>query len=198
MTKNDVTIRSFGKPTTKPSEKTSGSLALVIRATENSWISVLADGQLVTQETLIAPANTSVHASSEIVVKIGNAAGVTFLWNGQETPAAGSEGEVKSFTFDAQGMRPISSSVVKQGIAPTARPRFPPVPHSISAIRFILSQLASKPLRAREPSVSLFVDFPNRRSLDRGRVDFRGPRPENKSRVFGCITCMTRYVPGVE
>jgi cytoskeleton protein RodZ len=104
VTKNDVTIRSFGKTTTKPSEKVAGSLALVIRATENSWISVLADGQLVTQETLIAPANTSVHASNQIVVKIGNAAGVTFLWNGQETPAEGSEGEVKSFTFDAGGM----------------------------------------------------------------------------------------------
>ncbi len=105
VTKNDVTIRSFGKATTKPSEKVSGSLALVIRATENSWISVLADGQLVTQETLIAPANTSVHASDQIVVRIGNAAGVTFLWNGQEIPAQGAEAEAKSFIFDAQGMR---------------------------------------------------------------------------------------------
>ena len=49
---------------------------------------MLADGQTVSQETLIAPAHTSVRANREIVAKIGNAAGVTFLWNGQEIPAA--------------------------------------------------------------------------------------------------------------
>jgi hypothetical protein len=77
----------------------------VIRAKETSWISVLADGQTVSQETLIAPANTSVHASHEIIAKIGNAAGVTFLFNGQEIPADGAESEVKTFVFDSKGMR---------------------------------------------------------------------------------------------
>jgi hypothetical protein len=77
----------------------------VIRATENSYISVSADGKTVTQETLIAPANTSVRATREIVARVGNAAGVTFLWDGKEIPAEGVEGEAKTFIFDAQGMR---------------------------------------------------------------------------------------------
>ncbi|HYM75768.1 MAG TPA: RodZ domain-containing protein [Candidatus Dormibacteraeota bacterium] len=102
--KNDVTIRSFGDPISKTSEKPAATLTLVIRATENSWISVSADGQLVTQETLIAPAHTVVHAHNEVVARIGNAAGVTFLLNGAELPAQGAEGEVKTFTFDSQGM----------------------------------------------------------------------------------------------
>jgi cytoskeletal protein RodZ len=85
--------------------KTDAPLKLVIRAEETSWISVLADGQTVSRETLIAPAHASIRATREIVVKIGNAAGVTFLWNGQEIPANGSEGEVKTFIFDANGMR---------------------------------------------------------------------------------------------
>jgi len=82
-------------------------LRLVIRATENSWISVSADGKTVNQETLIAPAHTSVRANREIVAKVGNAAGVTFLWNGKEIPAQGEEAEVKTFVFDAVGMRVI-------------------------------------------------------------------------------------------
>lgn len=102
---NDLAIRSAGKLTPLPSAKPATSLALVIRATENSWISILADGQAVSQETLIAPAHYSVHASREIVAKVGNAAGVTFLWNGQEIPAQGAEAEVKTFVFDAAGMR---------------------------------------------------------------------------------------------
>ena len=108
--KNDVTVRTFPKSNPQPSEKSAPALTLVIRATETSWISVLADGQTVSQETLIAPAHTSVRANREIVAKIGNAAGVTFLWNGQEIPADGAEAEVKTFVFDSTGMRVVPST----------------------------------------------------------------------------------------
>lgn len=104
----DVTVRNFDKSTSKASDKGSSStLTLVIRASENSWISVLADGELVTQETLIAPAHTSVHASREITVRIGNAAGVSFLFNGQEVPAQGDESEVRTVVFDASGFKSL-------------------------------------------------------------------------------------------
>jgi len=70
----------------------------------------MADGQTVSQETLIAPAHASIRANREIVARIGNAAGVTFLWNGQEIPADGAEGEVKTFVFDSTGMRVAAPS----------------------------------------------------------------------------------------
>ena len=108
--KNDVTVRSFAKPTTKTPEKPAPTLTLVIRATETSWISVLADGQPVSQETLIAPAHASIRANNEIVARIGNAAGVTVIWNGQEIPADGAEAEVKTFIFDSTGMRVVPST----------------------------------------------------------------------------------------
>jgi cytoskeleton protein RodZ len=107
---NDVTVRSSAKPNTRTPEKSAPLLTLVIRATETSWISVMADGQTVSQETLIAPAHTSVRANREIVARIGNAAGVTFLWSGQEIPADGAEGEVKTFVFDSAGMRVAAPS----------------------------------------------------------------------------------------
>jgi cytoskeletal protein RodZ len=107
---NDVTTRTFGKPVAQPSAKSTATLTLVIRAQETSWISVQADGQTVSQETLIAPANASVRANREIVAKIGNAAGVTFVWNGQEIPANGAEAEVKTFVFDASGMRVLPTT----------------------------------------------------------------------------------------
>ncbi|MGB7132982.1 MAG: RodZ domain-containing protein, partial [Candidatus Sulfotelmatobacter sp.] len=64
-----------------------------------------ADGKLVAEETLIAPAEKSIRASSEIVVKAGNAAGVSFLLNSQEIPAEGKDGEVKTYIFDASGLK---------------------------------------------------------------------------------------------
>lgn len=102
---NDVTVRTF--PTTKPPAKPAPAMTLVIRASETSWVSVTADGQAVTHETLIAPAATSVRAAREIVARIGNSAGVTFIWNGQEIPAQGAESEVKTLVFDAQGIHEI-------------------------------------------------------------------------------------------
>jgi hypothetical protein len=110
--KSDVTVRNLSNAKPKAAEMSTAPLKLVIRATETSWISVLADGQPASQETLIAPAHASIRANREIVARIGNAAGVTFLWNGQEISADGAEGEVKTFVFDGNGMR----------VVPTAQP----------------------------------------------------------------------------
>jgi cytoskeletal protein RodZ len=107
---SDVTTRTFKKPTSTSSLKAAVPLTLVIRAQETSWISVQADGQTVSQETLIAPAHASIRATREIVARIGNAAGVTFLWNGKEIPADGAEAEVKTFAFDANGVRVLPST----------------------------------------------------------------------------------------
>lgn len=109
---SDVTVKNFAKVTPKPAEKPAPGLSLVIRANENSWISIFADGELVTQETLIAPAHTSVRASREISVRVGNAAGVSFVWNGKEIPAQGTESEVKNFVFDSSGLRDSSAAGV--------------------------------------------------------------------------------------
>jgi cytoskeletal protein RodZ len=84
-------------------------LNLVIRASENSWVSISADGQTVSRETLIAPANTSVRANREVVVRVGNAAGVSFLFNGKEIPPQGNESEVKILVFDSSGLKSSTS-----------------------------------------------------------------------------------------
>jgi cytoskeletal protein RodZ len=90
-----------------PVSKTPARFQLVIHADENSWISVTADGQAVSHETLIAPADASIRANREIVARIGNAAGVSFIWNGQLFQAQGAEAEVKTFVFDENGMREL-------------------------------------------------------------------------------------------
>jgi cytoskeleton protein RodZ len=90
---------------TYPASNPATQFTLVILATENSWISSVVDGQPPTQETLIAPAHTTIHATREIALKVGNAAGVSFLWNGKEITSQGAEAEVRTFVFDTQGMR---------------------------------------------------------------------------------------------
>jgi len=93
------------KVTGAPPAKAPAVFTLRIRAQETSWISVVADGQQVAQETLIAPAETSIRASDRIVVRTGNAAGISFLFNAKEIPSQGKEGEVRTYTFDSTGLR---------------------------------------------------------------------------------------------
>jgi hypothetical protein len=56
---------------------------------------------------MIAPANTSVRASHEIVVQVSNAAAVSFRWNDRpiSAPAAEAEAKTKTFVFDDKGMQ---------------------------------------------------------------------------------------------
>jgi cytoskeletal protein RodZ len=90
-----------------PAAKAPPTFSLLIRATETSSVSVIADGQPLLKETLIAPAQTSVRATREIVVHTGNAAGISFLLDGKEIPLSGaeSEGESKTYTFDNTGLK---------------------------------------------------------------------------------------------
>ena len=107
--KDDVTVRTFDKPVVKTpapaSAPAAGSFTLIVRASENSWVSVTADGQLVAQETLIAPAHPSFHASREFVVKVGNAAAISFVVNGKEIAPQGGQSEVRTLVFDNSGLK---------------------------------------------------------------------------------------------
>jgi Helix-turn-helix domain/Domain of unknown function (DUF4115) len=102
-------------PVTKPhasatAARSPRTFTLLIRADQTSWVEISADGQPAAKETLIAPAHTSVRASHEIIVRAGNAAGISFLLNGKEIPTHSSPGEVGVFTFDANGMRASTSA----------------------------------------------------------------------------------------
>jgi cytoskeletal protein RodZ len=102
-------------PVTKPHASATAAssprtFTLLIRADQTSWVVISADGQPAAKETLIAPAHTSVRASHEIIVRAGNAAGISFLLNGKEIPTHSTPGEVGIFTFDANGMRASTSA----------------------------------------------------------------------------------------
>ena len=99
-----------------PADSSPRTFILLIRADQTSWVVISADGQPAAKETLIAPAHTSVRASHEIIVRAGNAAGISFLLNGKEIPTHSSPGEIGIFTFDANGMRASTSA---QATTPT-------------------------------------------------------------------------------
>jgi cytoskeletal protein RodZ len=99
---NSPVAKPHSRPVTAQSPPT---FTLLIRATQTSWVSIIADGAPVAKETLIAPAHTAVRATHEIIVQAANSAGISFLFNNKEIPASGSPGEMRTYTFDSAGMR---------------------------------------------------------------------------------------------
>ena len=80
-------------------------LSLRITVHADSWLSITSDGHQVLQgSSFSAPTEKTIHAAKEIVVKAGNVGALDFEFNGKKLPAQGAEGEVKTLTFDANGL----------------------------------------------------------------------------------------------
>jgi cytoskeleton protein RodZ len=90
---------------TSPPPAAPKPLSLRITLHSDSWLSVTSDGHEVLQGSFTAPTEKTIHAASEIVVKAGNAGALAFEFNGKTLPPQGAEGEVKTLTFDATGLR---------------------------------------------------------------------------------------------
>jgi cytoskeleton protein RodZ len=90
----------------KPAVPANAPLLVLIKAREDSWLSISVDGEIVTRALLSAPAQKSIRAEKEIVIKAGNVGALDFEFNGKKLPAQGDYGEVKTLTFDARGLQP--------------------------------------------------------------------------------------------
>lgn len=81
-------------------------MSLHITLHADSWLSITSDGRTVLQGSSFgALTEKTVHATREIVVKAGNVAALDLEFNGKKLPTQGAEGEVKTLTFDATGLR---------------------------------------------------------------------------------------------
>jgi cytoskeleton protein RodZ len=89
---------------------TPGEFTVVIRAQEESWTSITADGKPVPSPLLSAGSKLAINGRKEIVVKVGNAGGVNFRFNGKKIETGGASGEVKTLTFGPQGILPNAPS----------------------------------------------------------------------------------------
>jgi cytoskeletal protein RodZ len=95
----------------------SGSFTVLIKAREDSWLAITADGKEVMQDMLVAPAERSIAAQREVVVRAGNVGAVDFFFNGRKLPVQGDYDQVKTLTFDLNGLRPAAPKAQAGGEA---------------------------------------------------------------------------------
>ena len=83
-----------------------GAFLVQIKAREDSWVAITADGREIMQDTLAASEQKSIGAREEIVIRTGNAGALDISFNGKELPSQGAYNQVKTLTFDPNGQRP--------------------------------------------------------------------------------------------
>jgi cytoskeleton protein RodZ len=88
------------------SSSTAGAFNLALTTKEESWVQVKADGKVLLEGVLAPNSNKSFDANSELVIKLGNAAGVELAYNGKPLPQFENpeKGKTRTLTFTAQGL----------------------------------------------------------------------------------------------
>ncbi|HZQ24400.1 MAG TPA: RodZ domain-containing protein [Terriglobales bacterium] len=89
---------------------TAGAFAVRIRADHDSWLSIQADGKTLYEGMLVAPAERTVHAQKQIILRSGNVGGLALTFNGRPLSSQGAEGEVKTLMFGPEGLEVASSA----------------------------------------------------------------------------------------
>jgi len=88
-----------------PPQARSSDFVVQIRATEDAWVQIVADGKLFSEGVMVPPAEKRVRAAKQVVIKTGNGAGVEVSFNGQPLPPLGEENQMATVTLTAAGVQ---------------------------------------------------------------------------------------------
>jgi cytoskeleton protein RodZ len=98
-------VPAIANKLTQPLTPASGTFRVLIKAREDSWISITIDGEITTRRILAASTQKTFAAHQELVIRAGNAGALDFEFNGKKLPPQGASGEAKTLTFDANGLQ---------------------------------------------------------------------------------------------
>jgi cytoskeleton protein RodZ len=101
---------SSSKPVPAPPPSTigSGSLQVVLNASEKSWVSVSVDGKLLFSGILQPNDRREINAEEKVKVVAGNAGGVDISLNGKNLEALGPRGQVRTVELTRAGAQVVS------------------------------------------------------------------------------------------
>jgi cytoskeleton protein RodZ len=94
-----------GTPVPVATAPNTGVFLVLIKAREDAWVSITADGKQISQDTLTAAAQKSIEAHNQLVIKTGNVGALDISFNGKMLGSQGHYNEVKTLTFDSNGLR---------------------------------------------------------------------------------------------
>ena len=96
--------KSADDPSSSSSSSSQSAFYIQIKAKEDSWVSIVADGKSVMQRVLPADKHKNIKAGKTLVLRTGNAGGIEVSFNGRPLGALGNENEPRTLTFNASGL----------------------------------------------------------------------------------------------
>jgi cytoskeletal protein RodZ len=97
------------------------TVRIEIIASEPVWVLARTDGKFAFTGTMDANTRRSVDAVKDIVLRLGNAGGVTILLNGQPIPPVGPKGQARTVQFTSGGFQIVPAKPPSESPAPIAR-----------------------------------------------------------------------------
>lgn len=85
-------------------DKPEKAFFVFVKAREDSWVSIVADGKSVMQRVLNADKHKKIKAGKSLILRTGNAGGIEVTFNGRPLGALGNENEPRTLTFNATGL----------------------------------------------------------------------------------------------
>jgi cytoskeleton protein RodZ len=110
----------------QPEPNPNAPVRVEITATEPVWVLARTDGKFAFTGTMDPNTKRTVDASQDILLRLGNAGGVTITLNGQPIPPVGPKGQPRTIQFTSGGFhivpaKPPDSPVVPPVAPPIAR-----------------------------------------------------------------------------
>jgi cytoskeleton protein RodZ len=91
-------------PAAAAADKSEKTFSISVKAKEDSWVSIVADGKSVMQRVLNADKHKKIKAGKVLVLRTGNAGGIEVSFNGKPLGTLGNENEPRTLTFNATGL----------------------------------------------------------------------------------------------
>jgi cytoskeleton protein RodZ len=91
-------------PAATPADKLEKTFSVSVKAREDSWVSIVADGKSVMQRVLSADKHKKIKAGKVLILRTGNAGGIEVSFNGRPLGFLGNENEPRTLTFNAAGL----------------------------------------------------------------------------------------------
>jgi cytoskeleton protein RodZ len=85
-------------------DKPEKAFFVFVKAREDSWVSIIADGKSVMQRVLNADKHKKIKAGKSLILRTGNAGGIEVTFNGRSLGTLGNENEPRTLTFNATGL----------------------------------------------------------------------------------------------
>jgi cytoskeleton protein RodZ len=97
-------VKAVPTSTPIPTPTPDRTFVVVVRAKEDAWVSLVADGKTSWEGILKANKQRLARAGRQVVLTTGNAGGIVVIHNGKVLRSLGSESEVRTLTFTRAGL----------------------------------------------------------------------------------------------